>query len=239
MVFERPLAYKAFYIPFLASDGVQIGLDWLLDQPGERVVALHAKKMVSNDHLLAAAVSRHRLTVVAPPRVFIPAWVGGAVLVPWASQRVLDAVDAELGQQATGVCVIESTVGSLEWVTARGAVNLADPSAARLAPTLDPVVIVALKHAGSTINHNNALTTQDDRGYVIRTLQLLVTGGYVYDSEQLCAWCSANGWAPEEVVEMRKIAPRVLQGAKFVLHDNRGPGAQALVRWEAEAGGQG
>jgi hypothetical protein len=48
----------------------------------------------------------------------------------------------------------------------------------------------------------------------------------------------SHGVAQQEVAEMRKIAPRVLQGAKFVLHDSWGPGAQALVRWEAEAGGQ-
>lgn len=238
-MFEQPLSYEAFYIPFSSPDGVQIGLDWLFGQPGERVVALHAKKMLNNDRALAEAVTRHGLKVLAPPRVFIPGWSGGPVLVPWASQRVLDAVDEGLGQNATRVCVIESSAGSLEWVTARGAVNLVDPSGATRAPTLDPVVVVALSQAGSAINHNNALTTDDDRGYVISTLQLLVAGGYTYDPQQLCAWCSAHGWTPPEVAELRKLAPRVLLGAKFRLRDGWGPGTLALVRWEAEAGRQG
>lgn len=45
--------------------------------------------------------------------------------------------------------------------------------------------MIAMKHAGDSINHNNALVTDAEKAVVVLTLKELVRGGYTYDVDQL------------------------------------------------------
>jgi hypothetical protein len=46
--------YTAFFVPpaVAADRGVELGINWLIEQPGDRLILLHAKKMIDNNPLL-------------------------------------------------------------------------------------------------------------------------------------------------------------------------------------------
>lgn len=239
-MFDKTPGYRAWFLPgppeLDDDEALRLALAWLVEQPGTPLLALHAKKMTANNLHLQAA-ERSGITVVAPPRMWVPGWKGGAVLAPWASRRVLDGIDDDLGAAVAAVCVIQgSATDHTEWRAARQARDLRQPAAAPAAgPDLDPVVVAAMTEAGQTINHNNALVQTEDKAYVVITLQRLVEAGHAYDVSDLCAWAAGNGFTAIEVKNLRDIAQRVLDGRRFQLRSSYGPGPDAVTRWRDEA----
>lgn len=83
-----PDRYDAFWIPgpddFDMDEGLRRGYEWLdhAAYPGEKVVVLYAKKMVSNRRTLARAGRYH---VVSPRGQDIPYTDAGPVLAIWRS----------------------------------------------------------------------------------------------------------------------------------------------------------
>lgn len=55
-MFERQQRYEAFWLPgsheLPIDEAVRMGLSWLYSQPGTPLIALHAKRMVSNNRRL-------------------------------------------------------------------------------------------------------------------------------------------------------------------------------------------
>lgn len=88
------------------DEGLTVGLRWLLAQRGEPLVVLSRKGNLSNNRILEQTVKRHRISVVAPPRVHGSRWGGGSILVVWARERALLDVEDYLAQDANAVCVI-------------------------------------------------------------------------------------------------------------------------------------
>lgn len=240
-MFEKPLSYDAFFLPgeMDFDQALRLGFAWLVGQPGSPLVVLSAKKMVNNNNILAALVRRHRVEVVAPPRVFQGSWRGGPVLAPLVNERALLAVDQDLGASVTAMCVIEWLPGDhATWIAGHGARDLRTPDMEPMeTETLDPVVVAAMTEAGQSINHNNALVTDSEKAMVVRTLQVLVTGGYTFAVDELVSWATRNGWYAQEVPKLREYAERVLEGRKLQLRDSWGPTTGDLKRWEAGAGG--
>jgi hypothetical protein len=241
-MFESKPTYEAFYLPgpqeFPTEEALKLGLGWLLAQPPTPLIVLSAKNMLGNNRLLAQTVQRYRIQVAAPPRMFEAHWTGGSILAPWASERALLAIDEELNN-IQAVCVIGWSKDHHDtWIAGHHARDLRDPAASPVEPTLDPVVVVAMTHASRAVNHNNALVQEEDKAYVVRTLQELVRAGYRYDVEQLVAWAIANGWYPAEIPRLRDYATRVRNGGTFRLRDTYGPQRGAATEWarEAEAG---
>ena len=240
-MFEKPLSYDAFYLPgdMDFDQALRLGFAWLLEQTGKPLVVLSAKKMVNNNNILADLVRRHRVEVVAPPRVFQGHWRGGPVLAPLVNERALLAVDEDLGDRVTAVCVIEWLPGDhATWIAGHDARDLRTPNAEQEATaTLHPVVVAAMTEAGRSINHNNALVTASEKAMVVLTLQVLVKGGYTFDVNELIAWATRNGWYAKEIPKLREYAKGVLEGRKFQLREPWGPAAVDLKRWQAEADG--
>ena len=239
-MFEKTSSYEAYFLPgpeegLATDDALQLGLGWLLEQPGQPMVVLSAKKVLNNNHLLEQTVSRARILVAAPPRISDTRWSGGAILAPWASERALQAIDADL-HNVTSVCVIGWNAGHHStWITGHGARDLRVPDAERAKPRLDPVVEVAMEDVTRAINHNNGLVTYEEKSYVVRTLQELARAGYSYDTESLVAWATAKGWYPDELPILREYAAGVLAGKRFGLRDTWGPQRGAALRWKNEA----
>jgi hypothetical protein len=240
-MFERTVSYDAYFLPadLDPDEALRLGFNWLLAQPGEPLVVLSRKGNVSNNSLLQQTVSRHRLKVTAPPRIYEPRWDGGSILVVWAGERALLDLDEYLATKANSVCVIGWTEGAHDtWIAGHGARDLRDPGTPVAAPAIDPVVAIAMKHAGRSINHNNALVTDDEKALVVMTLQELVRAGYTYDVDQLAAWAISDGWYPAEIPRLREYANKVLEGRSFRLRDAWGPKKGAVKEWEAEAASQ-
>lgn len=238
-MFESKPTYAAYYLPgphaLPTEEALTLGLRWLLDEPGTPLVVLSAKGNLRNNQLLAQTVQRHRIQVAAPPRIWEARWPGGSILAPWASERALLAVDEEL-RNVQSVCVIGWSEDHHDtWIAGHGARDLRDPQAAPTQPALDPVVVVAMEHASRAINHNNALVQDEDKAYVVRTLQELVRAGYRYEVEQLVAWAIADGWYPAEIPKLRDYATRVREGRAFRLRDSYGPQRGASREWAREA----
>ncbi len=176
-MFERsPPNYAASFLPgpdhLDADEALRLGLRWLLAQSGEPLILLHARKMRGNNRLLEVAVQQYQLPVEAPGTLwksgFAYQWGGGAVLAPWASQKVLDCIDGRLVGKVTAVCVIGWIEGEHDaWVAARGAADLQGGGRpAKSNPELlsDPVVRIAVDHAARFVNHNNALVQAASAG---------------------------------------------------------------------------
>src|SRR5256885_5777419 len=96
---NRSRGYSAFYIPTAVEPdrAIALGIDWLLEQPGEPVILLHAKKMIDNNRVLARMTHQYRIRHEAPQTIWKSRhWSGGAILAPWASADVIRSIDDDL-----------------------------------------------------------------------------------------------------------------------------------------------
>lgn len=238
MVMRR---YEAFFVPpETDSDrGVALGLKWLLEQPGDRLILLHAKKMIDNNPLLGRAAREYNLRYEAPNTVWNSGWRGGPILAPWASDKVIRCIEDEL-TQATAVCVIGwrgDDPNHQGWVAARQAIDLDTGASLGKRPedlVADPVVRLAFEEAERFVNHNNQLAQAEDKAYVVRTMQELVRGGHRLDLDAIAAFALATGWSAQEVVRIREYGRQILDGRSFRLRSSVGPRPGACRRWEAE-----
>ena len=239
-MFERTTSYEAFFLPgpagLPADEALRLGLRWLLQQQGQPLIVLARKGNVSNNRLLEQTVKQARIPVAAPPRVYETQWDGGSILVPWAGERALLDIDEYLADKAQAVCVIGWAQGSHDtWVAAHRARDLRAPDVPLASPEVHPVVEVAMREAGDSMNHSNGLVSDAEKAVVVLTLKELVRGGYTYDVDQLAAWAISEGWYPNEIPRLRDIATRVLEGRSFRLRDPYGPRRGAVKAWEAKA----
>jgi hypothetical protein len=237
--------YDAFFIrPDIEPDrAIMLGVEWLIAQPGEPLILLHARKMVSNNRLLEHAVAQRRIRAEAPGTIWRnrPGWQGGPILAPWASPEVLRCIDDDLRRLATAVCVIgwrDDDPNHQAWVAVRNAVDL--ETGAQLGREQsdlvgDPVIRIALDHAEQFVNHNNMLVQAEDKDYVVRTLQELVASGHSYDLDELAAYAMATGWTGDEVKRLREYGQKVLDGRSFRLRTTIGPKRGTARQWEEEA----
>lgn len=247
MVRRAPPQYEAFFVPPEADpdEAIVLGLKWLLQQPGEPLILLHAKNMIDNNRMLGAAALEYSLRFEAPRTIGRVHWNGGGILAPWASDDVLRCIDDRLAFKASAVCVIgwrEDDPNHAAWTSARGALDLrdGDPIGKPVHQIIsDPVVRIALDQAERFVNHNNALVQAEDQAYLVRTLQELVRGGHGLDLEEIAAYAMATGWTGKEVKRIREYGDRILRGQGFRLQSSIGPKPGACTRWEAEARGSG
>jgi hypothetical protein len=238
----RSPSYEAFFVPpEVDSDrAIALALKWLVDQPGEPVVLFHAKKMVDNNRLLGRAIHQYGLRYEAPRTIWNSGWDGGAILAPWASDAVIRCIDDDLGGLARAVCIIGWIPGDpkhVAWVRARNALDLTSGESLGKHPEAiikDPVVRLALDYAEGFVNHNNALVQDEDKAYLVRTLEELVRGGHVFDLDELAAYAMATGWTGEEVKRIKEYGRRILDGGSFRFRTSIGPKPGACKQWEAE-----
>lgn len=201
------------------------------------MVLLHTKKSYSNNSLLPSLT--RGAYVEKPLTARSGSWNGGAVLAPWPTEEVLASLNDQLSRFVSKVCVIAWTDEPYEraWLAGHHAVDLISGQvlAADTRQSLDPVVIVAMRCLSAGVNHNNGLVSYYEKAYAVRTLKVLVQGGYAFEVDDLCAWALMNGFSQREVPTLRKYATQVLAGKSFRLQENVGPRASALVRWKAKA----
>lgn len=241
-MFEREARYEAFFLPgpgeMDPDEAIRLALHWLVSQPGEPLILFHAKKMITNNRLVAEGARRYGILVEAPRTLRWSDWHGGAILAPWASDDVLRFIDDDLSGKAKAVCVAGWIPGAHDrWIAARGAADLRGGGAVRSKEDLisDPVVRIAMDHASRAINHNNALVQAEDKAYVVLTLQELVRGGHPFDIDELVTYAMATGWTGAEVKRLEDYGKRVLSGRRFQLRSQYGPGPGSCARWEEEA----
>ncbi|HEX3680754.1 MAG TPA: hypothetical protein VHU90_13615 [Galbitalea sp.] len=224
------------------DDAAVLALKWLLKQRGEPLVVFNRKAAVENDEVIEAAIYKYKIRYGAPGTLRGSGWKGGAILAPWAADEVLEFIDGWLHRKAHAVCVMGFRPGSHDaWISARGAVNLADgqPLGKSITEIMsDLVVRIAIDHAAVPINHNNKLVQAEDKSYFVRTLQELVRGGHHFDLDELCAYMMATGWTGDEVKQAREYGQRVLDGKRFNLRSTFGPVQGTCKHWEAEAAGE-
>jgi len=240
---NRSKPYSAFFIPEDVDPdrAIELGINWLVDQPGEPLILLHAKKMIDNSQVLGRVARAHRIRHEAPQTIRGGShWKGGAILAPWASAEVIRCIDDNLAYNVTAVCIIgwrSDDRNHAAWIAARNASDLVTGDALRIGSEImsDPVVRLALDHAERFVNHNNALVQAEDKAYLVRTLQELVRGGHRFDLNELASYAMASGWTGEEVKRIQEYGRRVLDGRTFRLAPTIGPAPGACKRWEGEA----
>lgn len=242
-MFARTGDFEVNYIPSEGvdpDDAVQLGAAWLEEQPGSKLVLLGAKNMYGNNPLLPQLTSFAHLAT--PQDVWKSNWDSGAVPAPWPSEKVLATLSDDISYKVKSVCVLESGYRTHQkvWLSEKRAINiLTGEPYGNDGATLHPVVVIAMQHLSAAVNHNNGLVTGYEKYYAVRTLQELVRAGYSFDADELCAWSLANGFSGREVASLRKYAPQALQGRRFILKEEVGPGPGAAQQWEEEAQAQG
>jgi hypothetical protein len=238
----RTPQYNAFWIPddFDPDEAIVLGAAWLLQQAGEPLILLNTKSSITNNSALAAVAGQYRMRYEAPTTMHRTArWGGGAILAPWARDKVIECIDDDLAFKTEAVCVIGWIPGSHDaWIAARGAVNLVDGQ--RIGPPIsaiisDPVVRIAIDDAEGFVNHNNQLVQAEDKAYLINTLKELLRGSHGLELDEICSYAMATGWSGKETERIREYGERLLQGRDFRLRSNIGPKPGACERWEAEA----
>jgi hypothetical protein len=238
--------YGAFFIPADVDPdrAITLGINWLVKQPGEPLILLHAKTMIDNSRLLGRAAREYRIRYDTPRTIRGGRhWSGGAILAPWASADVISCIDDDLAYGVRAVCIIgwrPDDPNHAAWTGARKAFDLSNGEA--LGTPLDeiisdPVVRVALGHAERFVNHNNALVQAEDKAYLVRTLQELVRCGHRFDLDKLATYAMATGWTGEEVKRIYEYGRRILEGRSFRLASTVGPKAGDCKHWEAEVAG--
>lgn len=240
-MFERVPDLEVVYVPAPPAvgpdDGVLLGAAWLAEQPGSPAVLLHAKKMYSNNRLLPELT--RGATVIKPGDS--AGWVGGPVLAPWPSERVLASLSDSLAPRVSSVCIVcwHDDPHLRAWLAAHEAVNLVDSAAPTERLVIDPVVEQAMRNLSMLVNHNNGLVGSYDKAYAVKTLQTLHAGGYELAVDALCAWSLANGFTAGEVERLRDYAVKVRAGHRFRLSYPAGPGEESLRRWVEAAANTG
>jgi len=235
-------SYDAFFIPPSVDPdrAVALGINWLVEQPGDPLILLHAKKMVDNNRLLGRAVRKYRITYESPRTIWRGGWSGGPILAPWASTEVLQCIDDQLFGRATAVCVIgwrDPDPNHEAWVASRNAVDLETrrPLGRQPEEMVNPVVRIAFAHAERFVNHNNLLVQTEDKAYVVRTMQELVRAGYGLDLDAIAMLAVATGWSSEETKRIREYGRQILDGHSFRLQSSVGPKPGDCKYWEEEA----
>jgi hypothetical protein len=235
--------YAAFFVPpgVAPNRGVALGIKWLIEQPGNRLILLHAKKMIDNNRLLGRAAREYHLQHEAPNTVWKSGWRGGPILAPWASDAVIRCIEDDLAHEATAVCIIgwrEDDPNHQGWAAAREAVDLETGTSLGRPPeeiVVDPVVRIAFADAERFVNHNNRLVQAEDKAYVVRTMQELVRGGHQLDLDAIAGFALATGWNAQEVARIREYGQRILDGRGFRLQSSVGPRTGACREWETQA----
>ncbi len=214
---------------------VVLGAQWLRRQSGRKAVFVPGKR---NYQYNAALPRLTAGAVVLTPRTLHRAqWSGGPLLACWPTEQMLGTISDRLGGRVTSVCVLEWGDAPFQraWITAHGGIDLTTGQRASNGGVhLPPVVLVAMEHLSSMVNHANGLVSSFDKGIAVDTLQALVRRGHRFDVDDLCAWALANGFTASEVDRLRDYATKALAGHRF-----RGSGhgrlrADILQMWEAE-----
>lgn len=216
---------------------VVLGAQWLQQQPGRKAVFVPGKRNYQYNDALPRLTAG---SVVLTPRTLQrELWSGGPLLACWPTEQMLGAISDSLGGRISSVCVLEWGDAPFQrsWITAHGGIDLTTGQrASNRGEDLPPVVLVAMEHLNSMVNHANGLVSSFDKGMAVDTLQALVRGGHRFDVDGLCAWALANGFTASEVDRLRDYATKALAGHRF-----RDPGhgrlrGDILQIWEAEAG---
>ena len=237
-MFEQLPDFEVVYIPDSVDpdEAIRVGAAWLRDQPGEPLVLVAAKKSYANNPLLPQLT--RNATVASGPDAWKAGWRGGSVLAPWPSERVLSEISSTLARSITAVCVVEWGEQPFQsaWLEEHGAVSLltGEPRS-QGTQLLDPVVRFALLELSDAVNHNNALISAYEKSYAVRTLQQLVSAGYRFEVENLCAFALSIGFTLEEGKRLREYSEKILDGRSFRLREMVGPTQSAVARWASEA----
>lgn len=120
----------------------------------------------------------------------------GPVLMAWPD---LEGV-GELARHSRGIRALCITTGNEEeirpWVTATKPTILGDDSAwQKLSPSLDPILVEALKGLTLRINHNNTISAGFEKQQVVSVLLKLHDTGIPLDADAMQGWALANGWS--------------------------------------------
>lgn len=173
------------------------------------------------------------MTIVAPPRMWVPGWKGGAVVAPWTSRRVLDGVADDLGANVRAVCVIEAAATDhARWRAARGARDLRRPDAlARRRPGGPPRGRGRDGRGGTGGQPQQRAHADRGQGVPRNHAAAARRPPPQVRVDDLCNWAAGNGFTAVEVKNLRNIAQRVLDGRSFRLGSTYGPGCGAVERW--------
>ncbi|TQS45097.1 hypothetical protein [Cryptosporangium phraense] len=227
------------FVPWADGDverHVATGAAWLREQLGRPAVFVPQKSNYENNPALERALPG--VPVVTGRTWHQADWRGGPLLVCWPTESMLGLLSQRLGGTVTAACVLEWGDAPYQraWLAAHHATDLtAGMPLTSYDADLPSVVVVAMRHLASLVNHANGLAGHTDKGLAIETLTTLVRGGHRFDVDQLCAWALAQGFTTSETERLRDYGTKALAGHRFRDGREHFLHSESLDRWTAEA----
>lgn len=235
---------QVYFVPHVGAVGsapqaARLGAAWLAEHQheGTPFILIPTKRAASGNNVIEDLIKAKVPWGI--PRNFPPTrWPGGPVLAPWATDKVIERI-AERSERVTSLCVLKWLEHeNQDWLKARQAIDLTNPSQAPLAPTItDGVVLVAMENITHFINLSTGLGHPSDYEYALRVLEYLKHQKRELVAEEIIPWALANRWGVKDAKDLKKVidglnAGRAFRGIRQARLRDRG--AQ-LRKWEQEA----
>ncbi|MDX6768926.1 MAG: hypothetical protein SF051_05295 [Elusimicrobiota bacterium] len=170
--------------------------------------------------------------ITARERIY--SW-NGPILAAYPPKKLLDALDDVTG--VTDLMVIPWTMEEIDfWVKAWSAEELGSTAPKPERPSLDPVVVAALKTLTDTVNLSTGITHPSDKMAALDTFRILVGHGVAYHPSAVRAWLvGQGGWSPRDADAVQEIAQGYLDGKRFRGHGQPFWGDNIINSWREEA----
>jgi len=141
-------------------------------------------------------------------------WSGGVVVAAWPDADHLGRIDSDPRTRA--LCVLAWTEPDVAgWARARSPEVLGGaPVALSSDWALDPVVVVALRRLGQSVNHGNNLAGSADRDEAIATLTVLAREGFALPSEEIYAFALSHDWPHRGAQRLQQLAREISDGKR-------------------------
>lgn len=148
-------------------------------------------------------------------RTFRDRWRRGVILAVYAGKSMLDKVDD--CPNAHAVVVVPGVAkDTSEWARAWNPEIVGESTTSVPKRLIDNAVVEkAIEMLTRTVNLNNDLVTEHDRGCAVELLDRLHEAGERFDPSALRAWAVGHFWSPAGADELRKIAQAILVGGRI------------------------
>jgi hypothetical protein len=172
------------------------------------------------------------LQVVTLKRPKPAGWVGGLVLVAWATQDLVDRYD-----RATSVLAVAwgDDEELVNWVRTWNVPRLGETASAPLPLVTNPVVLRALEDVIPSINISTGTAHPSDHAAIVHMFRVLKKNNEDFDPDEVRGWLIAEAkMHPRSAEDIKEIAEKIRAGRSVRTRDPYQRDDGVIKRWRAK-----
>lgn len=236
-MFERKVDYPTAVASY-DDEGVDAAIDWCceyMDDGDTLTVWTSQKSNLRNCEKLERLVKGHSSVQHVTSRGGGYIRGRGPVLMAWPDMDDLGQLPNHGSNNIRALCVITWNDEAIRpWVSAVSPQVLGDGSSwDNLAPSLDPVVVEAIRSLTLTINHNNTISAGFEKEMVVGALLALHRAGIAMDGAAMQGWALAHGWSGQNPERLARYVEDINAGKRPRCRSAPGPDYIAELRRRA------